>query len=140
MPSAARTAYGTILKKGNGSSPETFTDYGFEINSIDGVGFSREAIDATHMQSANGYREYVPGIKTQSPFTVEINWIASNTGALQTLVEASSPLGNWQILFPDNSKVTFSAMITEFKLGGETPDGKQMATVSYTPSGQPTWA
>ena len=25
-------------------------------------------------------------------------------------------------------------------LGGETPDGKQTATVSFTPSGAPTWA
>jgi len=140
MPSSARIGYGTILKKGDGGSPESFTDYGFEINSVDGVGFSREAIDATHMQSASGYREYVGGLKTQSPFTVEVNWVATGTGAIQTLVEATSPLGNWQILFPDNSSVTFSAMITEFKLGGETPDGKQTATVSFTPSGAPTWA
>ena len=89
MTSSARIGYGTILKKGDGGSPESFTDYGFEINSVDGVGFSREAIDATHMQSASGYREYVGGLKTQSPFTVEVNWIATGTGAIQTLVEAT---------------------------------------------------
>ncbi len=140
MPSAARIGYSTILKKGDGGSPETFSDYGFEILSIDGIGFTREAIDATHMQSANGYREFVPGLKTQSPISLEVHWIAANTGAIQTLVEASSPGGNWQVLFPDNSKVTFSAFITSFKKGSDTPEGKLTATVEFTPSGQPTWA
>lgn len=140
MTSAARPGYSTILKKGNGGSPESFSDYGLEITNIDGIGFSREAIDATHLQSAGGYREFIPGLKTQTPITVEIQWVASGTGALQTLLEASSPLGNWQVLFPDNSKVTFSAMISSFKLGAVTPDGKLTATVELTPSGAPTWA
>lgn len=140
MPSAARIGYSTILKKGNGGSPESFSDYGWEITSMDGIGFSREAIDATHLQSAGGYREFVAGLKTQTPISVEIQWVASNTGALQTLLEATSPLGNWQALFPDNSTVTFSALITSFKLGAVTPDGKLTATVELTPSGAPTWA
>jgi len=140
MASAARIGYNTILKKGDGGSPEAFTDYGWEITSLDGIGFSREAIDATHLQSASGYREFVAGLKTMSPISVEIQWVASNTGALQTLIEATSPLGNWQALFPDNSTVTFSALITSFKLGAVTPDGKLTATVELTPSGAPTWA
>ena len=140
MPSAAKIAYNTILKKGDGGSPESFTDYGWEVNSVDGVGFSREAIDATHMQSAGGYHEFIPGLKTNAPVTVEINWIGSGTGAIQTLMEASSPLGNWQIQFPDSSTVTFSAFITSFKLGGLSPDAKMTATVEFTPSGAPAWA
>ena len=140
MPSAARTGYSIILKKGNAGSPETFTDYGLEINSVDGLGFSREAIDATHTQSASGYREFIGGLKSMSPMSIECNWIAANTGAIQTLMEASSPLGNWQFLFPDNSTLTFSAMVTSFKPGSATPDGKLTATLELTPSGAPTWA
>lgn len=139
MPSAAKIAYSTILKKGDGGSPEAFTDYGWEITSIDGVAITREAIDATHMQSADGYREFIGGLKTQSPFTVEIAFIPANSGAVQTLLEATSPNGNWQILV-DTSTVTFSAMISSFSVGALTPEGKMTATVQFTPSGKPTWA
>lgn len=139
MPSAATIGYNTILKKGDGGSPEAFTDYGWEITSIDGVSISREAIDATHLQSASGYREFIGGLKTQAPFTVEFNFIPANAGAVQTLLEASSPLGNWQILVA-SSTVTFSAMISSFSVGALTPDGKMTATVQFTPSGAPVWA
>lgn len=139
MASSAKIGFNTILKKGDGGSPEAFTDYGWEITSIDGVAITREAIDATHMQSADGYREFIGGLKTQSPFTVEIAFIPANAGAVQTLLEATSPNGNWQILV-DTSTVTFAAMISSFSVGALTPDGKMTATVQFTPSGKPTWA
>lgn len=135
---AARVGYGCILKKGNGGTPETFSDYGLEITSISGVGFTRSSIDATHMQSADGYTEMIHGIKTAKPFTVECNLIVSAVGAIQTILEGAK--GNWQILFPDNSSVTFKAAVTDFDLGSETPDGKMTATMQFTPSGKPTWA
>jgi predicted secreted protein len=138
MASAAIIAYNTILKKGDGATPEVFTDYGLEITALNGVGFSRTAIDATHMQSANGYAESVFGMKQQKPFTAEINWVPSAAGAIQTLLEGAQ--GNWQILFPDNSTVTFAAGINDYAVGALTPDGKLTATISFTPSGKPTWA
>lgn len=135
---AAAIAFDCILKKGNGGSPEAFTDYGLEVTSIDGVGFTRAAIDATHMQSANGYTEMIFGLKTNKPFTVGVNLIPSSIGAIQTLLEGAK--GNWQVLFPDNSSVTFGAGITDFSVGSLTPDGKMTATIGFTPSGKPTWA
>ena len=138
MASSATIAYGAILKKGNGASPEVFTDYGLEVTGINGVGFSRAAIDATHMQSSNGYQEFIPGIKTNKPITIEINWLPSGPGAIQTLLEGAQ--GNWLIQFSDNSSVTFQAMISEYAVGNLTPDGKQTASITFTPSGKPTWA
>ena len=138
MTSAAAIGLNTILKKGDGGSPEAFTDYGLEVTSVSGVGFSRAPINATHMQSANGYEEFIFGIKTNKPFTVEVNWVPSNTGAYQTLMEGSQ--GNWQFLFPNGSSVTVTAGINDVAIGALTPDGKMSATFSFTPSGKPTWA
>src|SRR5690349_8568395 len=138
MASAATIAYGAILKKGDGASPEVFTDYGLEVTGINGVGFSRDAVDATHMQSSNGYREYIGGLKTNKPVTVEINWLPAGVGAIQTLLEGAQ--GNWRIQFADNSSVTFTALITDYAIGNLTPDGKQSATLVFTASGKPTWA
>ena len=138
MASAAAIGFNTILKKGDGGSPEAFTDYGLEVLAVNGVGFTRTAIDATHMQSANGYQEFIFGLKQQKPFTVEVNWLASTVGAIQTLLEGAQ--GNWQILFPDNSNVTFTAGVQDLAIGSVTPDGKMTATLSFQPSGKPTWA
>jgi hypothetical protein len=137
MTTAAIIAYDTILKKET-STPGTYADYGWEITAINGVGFSRTAVGATHMQSANGYDEFIFGLKQQKPFTVEINLVPSGIGALQTIVEGAA--GNWQMLFPDNSTVTFAAGITDFSVGAMTPEGKLSATIGFQPSGKPTWA
>lgn len=138
MTSTATIAFNTILKKGDGASPEVFTDYGLEVTGVNGVGFSRTAIDATHMQSSNGYQEFIFGLKQNKPVTVEINWLPSGAGAIQTLMEGAQ--GNWRVQFPDNSTVTFTAGISDFSLGNLTPDGKMSATIIFQPSGKPTWA
>ena len=135
---AARVGYGCILKKGDGGSPESFTDYGLEVTSINGIGISRSAVDATHMASANGYAEFIHGLKTTKPVTVTVNFVATTAGAIQTLLEGAK--GNWQVAFPDESSVTFKAGITDFAVGDLTVDGKMTATVQFTPSGQATWA
>jgi hypothetical protein len=135
---AARVGYGVILKKGDGGSPEAYTDYGLEVTSVSGVGFSRSAIDATHMQSADGYVEFIHGLKTTKPITVELNWLATNTASIQALLEGAK--GNWRVQFPDNSTMTFKAAITDFDLGSVTPDGKMTASMVFTPSGKATLA
>jgi predicted secreted protein len=137
MTTAAIIAYDTILKKET-STPGTYTDYGLEITSVNGIGFSRDAIDATHMQSANGYREMIFGLKQAKPMTFEVNLVPSGVGALQTITEGS--VANWQVLFPDNSTVTFAAGMTDFDVGAMTPEGKLSASFVLTPSGKPTWA
>ncbi|MFA5897933.1 MAG: phage tail tube protein [Hyphomicrobium sp.] len=135
---AASIGYSTLLKKGDGGSPEAFTDYGLEITSIDVTGVSRSAIDATHMASPNGYTEMIFGIKTQKPFNVEVNWVPTNTAAYQALLEGSA--GNWRVQFPDNSTVTVYAGITDVSPATATPDGKLSCAFTFTPSGKATWA
>jgi predicted secreted protein len=137
MPSAAAIAFDTILKKET-STPGTYSDYGLELTAVNGIGFTRDAIDATHMQSANGYREMIFGLKQAKPMTFEFNMIPSVVGALQTITEGSA--SNWQVLFPDNSSLTFLAGMTEFDVAGMTPEGKMSASFVLTPSGKPTWA
>lgn len=135
---AARVGYGVILKKGDGGAPEAFTDYGLEITSVNGIGFSRSSTSAVHMQSQDAYDEFIHGIKTTKPITVEVNWVAGLTASIQTLLEGAK--GNWRVQFPDNSTLTVKAQITDFDLGGMTPDGKMSATMTFTASGKPTLA
>jgi hypothetical protein len=136
---AADIGYGTILKKGNADGPpETFTDFGLEITSVAAPGISRTAIDATHMQSPNSYKEMIYGMLTTKPFNLEFNWVPANTGDIKDAIEGDP--GNWQILFPDNATVTFTGAFTDFDVAGLTPDGKMTGSATFTPTGQATWA
>jgi hypothetical protein len=108
------------------------------MTSVNGIGFSRDAIDATHMQSANGYREMIFGLKQAKPMTFEFNLVPSGVGALQTITEGSA--SNWQVLFPDNSSLTFACRHDRLRRRAMTPEGKLSASFVLTPSGKPTWA
>jgi hypothetical protein len=137
VDTAADTGFGVILKKET-STPGTYTDYGLEIVSVNGIGFSRSSIDATHMASPDEYAEFIHGLRTTKPMTVGFNWVPSGTGALQTILDGAK--ANYQVQFPDNSTMTVKAALTDFDAGGLTPDGKMEGTAIFTPSGKATWA
>lgn len=136
----AEIAFGVILKKGGAAIGDAYSDWGLEITNVTAPGWTREALDATHHQSPNGWGEIImSGIKRQKAFTVEFNWIAANTGAVKTAFEAV--MSFWSIEFPDGSSVKTKIGITDFSPGdGMTPDGKMTGSAEFTPSGEPTWA
>ena len=134
----ATIGLGVVLKQGDGESSEAFTDFGLEIVSTGTVGITRDAIEATHMQSPNGYAEMIAGLKRSTEFSMEFNWVPANTGTIQTAIEAAA--GNWQMLFPDASTVTVAGFISGFEIGSITPEGKMTGSATFTPSGKATWA
>lgn len=83
----ADISFGVILKKGGAAIGDAYTDWGLEITNATAPGWTRAALGATHMASPDGWGEVImSGVKTQKPFTVEFNWIASamEDGALKT--------------------------------------------------------
>ena len=139
MPAtAAAVGFGVILKKGDGGSPEAFTDYGLEVTSVNGIGVSRSSQDATHMASPGGYAEFIHGIKTAKAVTIGFNLVPSSSTAMQSIVEGSK--GNWRVQFPDNTTLTFTAGMTDFDIGDLSPDAKMTGTCVLTPSGAYAWA
>ena len=138
--SVASTSFGVILKKGGASIGDTYTDFGLEITDATPPGFSRESIDVMHHQSPNGWAEIIYSAKkTQKPFTVELNWLPSGTGAIKTALTAAT-MSFWKIEFPGGSSVITKLGITDFSPGAMTVDGKMTASCEFTPSGEPTWA
>lgn len=134
----ADVGYGIILKRGDGATPEVFTDFGLELTSITPPGVSRSTQDATHMQSPDGYTELIMGLKTTKPFNAEFNYIPDNT---QDVIDAiEDGIGNWQIVFRSGATCTVAAGISDFAPTGLTPDGKMTASGTFSPSGKATWA
>lgn len=109
----ARSAQNTYIETGDGASPETFTELA-EVKSIGGPNESQEELDATHLRSTGGYREFVPSFKDGGEIPMVLNFIPGNTTqqALRTEFATNpSPTKNRRITFPDGTTCTFAAWV-----------------------------
>ncbi len=126
--------YGITFGIWNGSSYTSVA----EVHEATPPQLSRDAIEATHHGSPNGYREYIPGLKDGGESTIGINYIPSAADPLIAAFNASTP-GQFRITMPNGATCTFTAVVTAF--APETPrEGKMVATMTFKVSGQPVWA
>ena len=73
MPeSQAHAAYGTLIEADDGAGNYTAIA---EVVDITGPDQSRDTIDVTHMQSPNGYQEFIPSFKDGGNVTLTLNFL-----------------------------------------------------------------
>ena len=115
------------------ATPDTF-DLVAGVVSIASPALSREVVDVTHLNSANVYKEFIPGMKDAAEAKLGLNF----DPALQETLEAAfdTGAGRFQITFPDTSTLTFLGVVTGLEIGEITND-KMTATFSVKPNGQP---
>lgn len=96
---------GTLLKIGDGQSPEVFTAIA-EVKDITGPGLTQEFAEFTHQQSPNRFREYKPTFKNSGDVTFKVNMLPDDltqgfttSGLLKDYEDQT--LRNFQILYPD---------------------------------------
>jgi len=138
------SAFGTLLKIGDGGDPETFTTIA-EVSSISGPGLSLDTIDVTHHSSTAGWREFVGGLLDAGEVSFDINYTPTDathdasTGLIKDMVDRT--VRNFQLVFPDTGNTTwsFSALVTGFE-PSEPIDDKLAASVTLKLTGQPTLA
>lgn len=132
-------AYGTLLKLGDGASPEIFTTIA-EVASIEGFGFTAAEVPATHMLSPGGYNEYVSGLKDGDTMTVPCNFTTANSILLKTKWDAGTRL-NFELNFPSTlPDYDFSAVPLGWHVRGVTPGGLLQVEVTMRISGSITGA
>lgn len=95
----AQIGYGTLLKMGNGASPQTFTTIA-EVVSIDGFGFSASELEVTHMESPGGYLERISGMKDGDTMTVLCNMLRDQSLSTKARWEAGQNI-DFEINFPN---------------------------------------
>jgi len=132
MASNAWWAYGSEFKLGDGASPtEVFTKVA-EIQDINGPSLSRDSIEVTNQDSADGWKEYIPSWRDGDTVTVTANWLPTNstqdgsTGMLSHFVDNVNH--NYQIVTPTAIGVTisFSGHITNFPMSLPLTDRAQV--------------
>lgn len=133
---------GTLLKRGDGASPEVFTMIA-EVVNITGPSFSRATVDVTNMDSANNYRDFMPGLLDGGEISFELNFIPSDTTqkSIYNTDMSSSTAVNYQIVFPDSGTTTwsFAGLVTSFDITNPM-DEKVTANMTIKIVGQTTFA
>lgn len=111
-----------------------------EVVNITPPNFSRDAVDATHTESEDGWREFIPGLKDGGEVSVEMNFIpgAASTDLILDLFNRDT--GSFRITFPDSPATvwTFDAFITGFEPEAPLED-KMSATATFKLSGKPSF-
>lgn len=138
MTTQARIGYGTLFKIGNGASPEVFTAVA-EVTGIKPPNFSRDAIDASHEESPNAVREFIPGLSDAGEISFDINFVPGSSTTTILMAERLAARGNKQIVFPNGEVLSFYGFMTGFE--PDTPiDDKMSASCTYKVSGDFTLA
>ncbi|MGL4296272.1 MAG: phage tail tube protein [Aestuariivirga sp.] len=142
MPSAAISGYGTLLKRGDGGSPETFSTVG-EVRSISGPSIETDEIDVTtHSSAAAGaFKEFIMGLIDAGSVEFDINYVPSDPthiGLRNDLLNRTKR--NWQIVLPGAIQtISFAGYVKSAPFEFPTDDAI-MQKISIRCTGAPTFS
>ncbi len=139
------SAFGTLLKIGDGGTPtEVFTTVA-EVSNIGGPSLTLDAIEITHHSSPDGWREYIGGLLEGGEVSLDVNF--NPTGATHSYTSGlikdmvNRTVRNFQLVFPNVGATTwtFAALVTSFE-PSEPIDDKLSASITLKVTGKPTLA
>ena len=109
-----------------------------EITNIGGPGMSRETIDTTALDTAGGYRTFIPGFRTPGTMTLSINFTRDTYDLMKTDFESDTAV-DYEVVLPDADQTTieFQGFVTELPLTIPT-DEKISMEVTIQITGQVT--
>lgn len=142
---AVEPAHGTLVKIGDGGSPESFTTVA-EVRTISGPTLEREQIDVTNMDSTDSWREFINGLKVGGEITLGLNYLPTNAthnasaGLLSKLDSATSST-NFQLVMSDSSTTTWTLPCNVSRFAPNFDPAAQIdASVTLKVAGKPTLA
>ena len=145
MTTSAVFGYGAKLQISDMATEATFTDVA-EVEGLSGPSLSADEIDVTTHDTADGYREFIQGLKDAGDLSIEGNFIPTEdthkeAGDASLLASYNSgDLTDFKLVFPDanNTEWEFSAIVTGFEV--DIPvDEKMTFSCTLKLSGKPTF-
>lgn len=142
MPTQAISAYGTLLKRGDGGGPETFSTV-LEVRSISGPSMETdEAEVTTHGSAAAGnFREFILTLIDAGTVEFETNYVPSDAGHIGIRNDfLNRTKRNWQLVLPGAIQtISFTAYVKAMPF--EFPvDDALMQKVTLRLTGAPTFS
>lgn len=139
--SIAIIANGTLLKLGDGASPENFTTVP-EMMKLSGPAVKFDLLDVTSHDSVGFFREYIPGLADGDNIAGDMNWRPSNAVHISLRTDSyARTLRNFEMVFPDATDNTVDVATYISNITPSADIGavlKAALTVKIT--GQPAWS
>lgn len=134
---ATRTMGTTLVKTKSGDESADLTIA--NLTSIGEIGVESEEIDATDLDSQDGYKEFIAGSKDAGEVSLAGNIKnEENVQKMLALAESQS-MEQWAVKYPSGATWKFSAFVKSFKDGEKTVDGLATFTSTLRISGKPTY-
>lgn len=144
MTTEAISSFGTLLKMGDGATPENFTTVA-EVRDITAGGITVQMEDVTNMDSPDAWVEKIATVLSYDDITFGINYKptgATHNAATGLVYAAANRLRkNFQLVFPDAGSTTWTlpAYVAGFKPRAPVK-GALSADVTVSVCGKPTLA
>jgi|SRR3990172_2638860 len=131
MTYAAKSAYGTAIKIGTGTSSETFNEL-MGVTNIRGPEYACEILDVTHHGSSTNYRDVVPTFLSGGTVSFDIYYDSTDTYHIQLFTDFTArSLRNFQMVHTDAGaeQEAFAAYITQLSRSAAIDGAVTMACV-----------
>lgn len=138
--SQAKAGYGSLLKIGNGASPEVFSTILENVN-IDPPFDAADIIEVTNHDSPGGYKEFTPTLLDAGEISGEGNFVFDSTQTSVRTALTGKTRTNFQFVVPLSTPKTcsFAAIVTQW--APKTPLKDRMTyQFKLRVTGQPSWA
>jgi hypothetical protein len=135
MTTAAFLGSQTLLKLGDGASPEIFTTIG-EVTNIGPLAQKKDLVEVTHMTSTA--KEYIGGLTDGQEMSITCNFMfPANTQQTNLINYAGtvSAAKNFRYYLPDGRFSGFSAVVLSSSVGPATPNTATPVTFGLKISG-----
>lgn len=141
MATIAKISNGTLLKVGDGASPEVYTTVP-EVMRLTGPSVRFDLLDVTSHDTVGFFREFIPGLADGEKIAASVNWRPSNTVHKNLRIDAyARTLRNFRIVFPDSSDNTVtSATYIESQIPKADIGTPLNMDISLKVTGAPVWS
>jgi predicted secreted protein len=118
------------------SGGSTYT-YVAEVTSITPPGGTRDTVEVTHLESEDGYKEYIGALKDMGEASITVNYVPATSDALLAAFEEDGTQ-DFRILYPSGTvALDFAGIVTGWELGDIVADDKMSATLTVKATGKP---
>jgi len=127
----ATKGFGTIVEYLS-TAPSTYSPIG-ELVGVTPPQKSRETIDATHMASPDGYREFISSLRDGGEATLTFNYTEAGYQVLEDMFDDDDP-ATYRITLTDGATIGFSGLVTDQPIDDVAIDDKvgMSATIKVT--------
>ncbi len=107
------------------------------VANVDPGGVTVDPVEDTTLDSPEGYREYLPGLKQATPSSLVLRTKPGST-AQAALAGLLGVVKDFCVEFKNGSKLEFTGFMSELTTGSVTPEGLLEQSATFTKSGKPT--